>query len=106
MEWRSSPQSKSKPQVLEPIAEQYAEMERSQDNFYWSQMLKHLPEQIRGSGSKQETARISDRHLRGKRSLEIQHYLNAMRDWIGRARNAYRKPSIPVVRLNRLELSP
>ena len=29
-------------QVLEPIAEQYAEMVRSQDNFYWSQMLKHL----------------------------------------------------------------
>ena len=23
------------------------------------------------------------RHLRGKRSLEIQHYLNAIRDWIG-----------------------
>jgi len=28
--------------VQEPIAEQYAEMERNQDNFYWLQMLKHL----------------------------------------------------------------
>ncbi len=32
------------------------------------------------SGSKQETARST---CAGKRSLEIQHYLSAMRDWIG-----------------------
>jgi len=56
-------QEQEQNQVQEPIAEQYAEMERSQDNFYWSQMLKH--------------------HLRGKRSLEIPHYFYAMCDWIG-----------------------
>jgi hypothetical protein len=40
--------SQEQNQVQEPIAEQYTEMERSQDNYYWSQMLKHLPEQVRG----------------------------------------------------------
>ena len=35
-------QEQEQNQVQEPIAEQYAEMERSQDNFYRSQMLKHL----------------------------------------------------------------
>ena len=35
-------QEQEQNQVREPIAEQYAEMVRSQDNFYWSQMLKHL----------------------------------------------------------------
>jgi glutathionylspermidine synthase len=35
-------QEQEQNQVQESIAEQYAEMVRSQDNFYWSQMLKHL----------------------------------------------------------------
>jgi hypothetical protein len=41
-------QEQEQNQVQEPIAEQYAKMERSQDNFYGSQMLKHFPEQVRG----------------------------------------------------------
>ena len=40
--WRFSLKSKSKTKCKKPIAEQYAEMVRSRDNFYWSQMLKHL----------------------------------------------------------------
>jgi hypothetical protein len=35
-------QEQGQNQVQEPIAEQYAEMVRTQDNSYWSQMLKHL----------------------------------------------------------------
>ena len=65
--WRFSLKNKEQNQVQEPIAEQYAEIERSQDNFYWSQMLKHLPEQMRGPVQ----TRNSEKHLRGKRSLEI-----------------------------------
>jgi len=68
--------------VHEPIAERYAEMERSQDNSYWSQMWKHLPEQIRGPVPHKKEREQVIRHLRGKRSSEIQHYLKAMRDWI------------------------
>jgi len=45
--WRFSLQGKSKTKCKNRFAEQYAEMERSQDNFYRSEMLKHLPEQIR-----------------------------------------------------------
>src|SRR5271157_1957726 len=41
--WRSSPQIKSKTKCKNRFAEQYAE-----DNFHWSEMFKHLPEQIRG----------------------------------------------------------
>jgi len=58
-------------------------MQRSQDNFYWSQMLKHLPEQIRGPVPNKKEREQVIRHLRSKRSLEIQRYFNAMRDWIG-----------------------
>jgi hypothetical protein len=76
-------QEQEQNQVQEPIAEQCAEMERSQDNFYWSKMWKHLPEQIRGPVPNKKQREQVIRHLRGKRSLEIQHYLNAMRDWIG-----------------------
>ena len=60
-------QGQEQNQVREPIAEQYAEMVRSQDNFYWSQMLKHLPEQMRGPVPKKQREQVI-RHLRGKRS--------------------------------------
>jgi len=46
-------------------------------------MLKHLPEQIRGPVPNKKEREQVIRHLRGKRSLEIQRYLNTMRDWIG-----------------------
>jgi len=75
-------QEQEQNQVQEPIAERYAEMERSQDNSYWSQMWKHLPEQIRGPVPHKKEREQVIRHLRGKRSSEIQHYLKAMRDWI------------------------
>jgi hypothetical protein len=78
--WRFSLKSKSKTKCKNRIAEQYAEMERSQDNFYWPQMSKHLPEQIRGPVPNKKEREQVIRHLRGKRSLEIPHYLNAMRD--------------------------
>jgi hypothetical protein len=39
-------QEQEQNQVQEPIAEQYPDMEPSQDDSYRSQMLKHLPEQI------------------------------------------------------------
>jgi hypothetical protein len=58
-------------------------MERSQGNFYWSQMLKHLPEQIRGLVPNKKEREQVKRYQRGKRSLEIQRYLNALHDWIG-----------------------
>ena len=91
-------------QVQEPTAEKYAEMERSQDNFYWSEMWKHLPEQIRGAvPSKEERAQVTQ-HLCGKRSLEIQYYLNAMRDWIGEREMPIENRRFKVVRLNCLEL--
>jgi len=75
--------SKSKTKCKNRFAEPYAEMQRSQDNFYWSQMLKHLPEQIRGPVPNKKEREQVIRHLRSKRSLEIQRYFNAMRDWIG-----------------------
>jgi hypothetical protein len=46
-------------------------------------MLKHLPEQIQGPVPNKKEREQVIRHLRGKRSLEIQRYLNAMQDWIG-----------------------
>jgi hypothetical protein len=46
-------------------------------------MLKHLHEQIRGPVPNKKQRGHVIQHLRGKRSLEIQHYLNAMRNWIG-----------------------
>jgi hypothetical protein len=76
-------QEQEQNQVQNRFAEQYADMERSQDNFYWLQMLKHLPEQIRGPVPNKKRARQRIRYLRSKRSSEIQRYLNAMRDWIG-----------------------
>jgi hypothetical protein len=59
--------SKSKTKCKNRFAEQYAEMQRSQDNFYWSQMLKHLPEQIRGPTPNKKDREQVIRHLRSKR---------------------------------------
>jgi hypothetical protein len=50
---------------------------------YWLQMLKHLPQQIRGPVLNKKEREQVLRYLRSKRSLEIQRYLNAVRDWIG-----------------------
>ena len=44
-------------------------------------MLKHLAEKIRGPVPNNKEREQVIRHLRGKRSLEIQRYLNAMHDW-------------------------
>ena len=79
-------------------------MERSLDNYYWAQMLKHLPEQIRGPVPNKKERQQVIRHPRGKRSLEIQRYPNAMHDWIGEREMRTENRRFQVVRLNRLEL--
>jgi len=69
--------------VQDPIAEQYTEMEWSQDNFCWSQMLRPLREQIRGPVPNKKQPEQVIRRPRAVSAREKSHYLNAMRDWIG-----------------------
>jgi len=92
--------SKSKTKCKNRFAEPYAEMQRSQDNFYWSQMLKRLPEQICGPVPNKKQREQVIPHLRGKRSLGIQHHLILTRCATGSIEDRRFK----VVRLNRLEL--
>jgi hypothetical protein len=67
-------------------------------------MLKHLPEQICGPVPNKKQREQVIPHLRGKRSLGIQHHLNAMRDWVGDREMPIEDRRFKVVRLNRLEL--
>jgi hypothetical protein len=76
-------QEQAQNQVQEPIRGIVRGNGASQESFYWSRMLKHLPEQIRGPVPNKKQREQVIRHLCGKRSLEIPHYLKAMRDWIG-----------------------
>ena len=74
--WRFSLKNKSKTKCKNRFAEQYAEMQRSQDNFTGRKCRSIFL----STYVVRFQTRNSEKHLRGKRSLEIQHHLNAMRD--------------------------
>lgn len=75
-------QEQQQNQEQEPTAEEYAEMEKSQNRFHWSELLKKIPEQMRGAVPTKEQREQVIKQLTGVRSLEPEFYIAAMEDWI------------------------
>jgi hypothetical protein len=66
--------------------------------------VEAFTEQIRDAVSNKKQREQVIPYLCSKRSLEIQHNLNAMRDWIGEREMPIENRRFQVVRLNPLEL--